>query len=305
MNPAITVKILQPGDEAALEAFLLPRVDSSMFLIGNMRAAGLADWGQTYQGSYAAAIESGQITGVAAHYWNGNLILQAPAHLERLWPAAVQASGRPIRGLVGPAGQVEAVKMSLGIEPGQVQLDETENLYSLNLAGLVEPEALRSGRVRGRRIEPADLEQVIQWRIDYSLEALGAADTPELRQSCRASIERSLQEGSTWLLEEGGRTVACTSFNTAIAEAVQVGGVWTPPELRGRGYARCVVAASLRDARAEGVDRAILFTGKHNLPAQKAYLALGFRQIGNYRLLLLNRPASPDIDSRIKRNTDE
>jgi RimJ/RimL family protein N-acetyltransferase len=290
MNPTTTVKILQPGDEAALEAFLLPRVDSSMFLIGNMRAAGLADHGQTYQGSYAAAVEAGQMTGVAAHYWNGNLILQAPAHLEQLWPAAVQASGRPVRGLIGPAGQVEAVKTSLGIEPDQVQLDETENLYSLDLADLVEPEAFRSGRVRGRRIAPADLELVIRWRIEYSLETLGADDTPELRESCRASIERSLQEGSTWLLEDGGQPVACTSFNTAIAEAVQVGGVWTPPELRGRGYARCVVAASLRDARAEGVNRAILFTGKQNLPAQKAYLALGFRQIGDYRLLLLNRP---------------
>jgi RimJ/RimL family protein N-acetyltransferase len=295
VGETISIKILQPGDEAALEAFLLPRVDSSMFLIGNMRAAGLADQGQTYQGSYAAALEAGRITGVAAHYWNGNLILQAPAHLEQLWPAAVQASGRPVKGIVGPAGQVEAVKTSLGIEPDQIQLDETENLYSLNLANLVEPEALRSGRVRGRRIGPADLELVIRWRIAYSLETLGADDTPELRESSRASIERSLKEGSTWLLEEDGQPVACTSFNTAIAEAVQVGGVWTPPELRGRSYARCAVAASLLDARAEGVARAILFTGKRNLPAQKAYLALGFRQIGDYRLLLLNRPVSPDV----------
>ncbi len=44
------IRVLKPGDEAALEAFSLPQVESSMFLIGNVRAAGLTDNGQTYQG---------------------------------------------------------------------------------------------------------------------------------------------------------------------------------------------------------------------------------------------------------------
>lgn len=43
-----TIRVLQPGDEAALEAFLLPRIDSSMFLVGNLRAAGLDDNGERY-----------------------------------------------------------------------------------------------------------------------------------------------------------------------------------------------------------------------------------------------------------------
>ncbi len=81
--------------------------------------------------------------------------------------------------------------------------------------------------------------------------------------------------------------MAMSSFNTAIDEAVQVGGVWTPPALRRRGYARAVVAASLRDARAEGVQRAILFTGDTNIAAQKAYRAIGFQGVGDYGLLLL------------------
>jgi uncharacterized protein len=286
MKPSL-IKILQPGDEAALEAFLLPRVENSMFLIGNMRARGLESGDQRYQGSYAAAFEAGKIVGVAAHYWNGNLILQAPAHLEMIWPAAVQASQRSIRGVIGPAGQVEAVRTALEIRPDQIQVDEREGLYSLALSQLIEPDALRSGQVRGRRIEARDLDLVTEWRIGYSLETLGAKDTPELRVQCRDALKRSLAEGWTWLLEEEGQPVACTSFNTAIPEAVQVGGVWTPPERRGRGYARCIVAASLLDARNEGAEQAILFTGKTNFPAQKAYLALGFRLIGDYRIMLL------------------
>jgi predicted GNAT family acetyltransferase len=103
-------------------------------------------------------------------------------------------------------------------------------------------------------------------------------------------MERSLKERRTWILEEQGKPVACSSFNTAIKEAVQVGGVWTPPELRSRGYGRAVVAASLLDARAEGVTKAILFTGENNIAAQKAYVALGFRHIGDYRIVLLHSP---------------
>jgi predicted GNAT family acetyltransferase len=63
--------------------------------------------------------------------------------------------------------------------------------------------------------------------------------------------------------------------------------VYTPPELRSRGYGRAVVAASLLDARAEGAERTILFTPVENIPAQRAYEALGYRHIGDYRLLLL------------------
>jgi RimJ/RimL family protein N-acetyltransferase len=287
-NPAI--RILQPGDEAVLEAFLLPRVDSSMFLIGNMRSAGLNDNGQLYAGTYTAAFENGIITGVAAHYWNQNLVFQAPAHLDALWRAAVEASKRPIKGLIGPSGQVGAVKAALDIDASNIQLDETEKLYSLNLNDLIEPDDLRSGKVKGRRIESRDLELITQWQIAYAIEALGDKDSPQLREGCRISTERSLKERRTWVLEDRGIPVACSSFNTAIKEAVQVGGVWTPPELRGRGYGRCVVAASLLDAQSEGAEKAILFTGESNLAAQKAYVALGFRHIGDYRIMLLQSP---------------
>ena len=76
------IKILQPGDERALEAFLIPRVASSMFLISNLRSAGLVDNGQRFEGTYAAAIEGQEIVGVVAHYQIHNtLILQAPADL--------------------------------------------------------------------------------------------------------------------------------------------------------------------------------------------------------------------------------
>ena len=282
-----TFRILEPSDEAALEAFLLPRVESSMFLVGNMRASGLVDGGRAYEGTYAAAFEGEEIVAVAAHYWNGTLIFQAPVHLDAVWRMAIGGSGRRIKGLLGPAEQVAMAREALGFGDDAVQLDETENLYSLALADLVEPLDLSTGQLEGRRIEPRDLDLVTTWRVAFAVHGLGEEESPQLWEETRASLERSMARRWTWVLEDCGRLVSTSSFNTAIAEAVQIGGVWTPPELRRRGYGRAAVAASLVDARAEGAHTAILFTGVDNIAAQKAYLALGFRQIGNYRLLLM------------------
>ncbi len=287
-SPAI--RVLKPGDETALEAFLLPRVESSMFLIGNMRAVGLTDHGQTYEGTYAAAFQNREIVGVVAHYWNRNLVFQAPAHLEALCAAAVESSGRAVQGLIGPSDQVGVARKMFDIDDSNLQLDETEKLCSLLLEELVVPDSLASGRVNGRRIEARDLELITRWGVGYAIEALGEEDNPQLAEACRTAAERSLREKRTWVLETQGGPVACSSFNTAILEAVQVGGVWTPPELRSRGYGRAVVAASLLDARDEGVEKAILFTGEDNIAAQKAYEALGFHSIGDYRILLLKSP---------------
>ncbi len=287
----VDIRILGIGDELALESFLLPRVDSSMFLRGNMRAAGLVDKGGIYQGAYAAAFEHGKIVGVVAHFWNDNILSQAPKrYVNALWPAAMAESGRPVRGIIGPDAQVETVKQEMALRDSQIRLDETEGLYSLALSQLILPRALREGTLNGRRIEEEDLELVTRWRIDYCLEALGERDTPKLRHQCRIVLEQSMQEGRTWILEEGGRPVSSSSFNAVITEAVQVGGVWTPPRLRSRGYARSAVATSLLDARKENIDKAILFTGIKNIPAQKAYLSLGFEQVGDYRIVLIHEP---------------
>jgi ribosomal protein S18 acetylase RimI-like enzyme len=281
------IRILRPGDEAALEAFLWPWVESSMFLLGNLRVAGLLDTGQPYEGTYAAAFEGGEVVGAVAHYWNNNLVFQAPVHLDALWRAAVGTSGRPIHGLLGPEAQVAGARESIGLDEAQVQMDETETLYRLALADLVVPEGLRLGRLRGRPVERRDLDVITAWQVGFSVETLGEDETPQLWEECRAGVERSLGQGRTWVVEDGGEPVACSSFNTAIREAVQIGGVFTPPELRRRGYGRAAVAASLLDARAAGVVMAILFTGVENVAAQRAYEALGFQPVGTYRLILL------------------
>lgn len=287
-----TIRQLQPGDEALLERFLLTHLDSSMFLLSNLRKAGLIDNDERYSGTYIAALEGEQIIGVVAHYWNGNILCQAPKHLETLCRHAITISGRQLAGLVGPGKQVEAMCRSFAITPQQLKLSGTEELFALPLENLILPTPLQAGTVIGRRMSRDDLDQLSAWRAAYNHETLGDPDSEEGTAQAENEMARTLEEGVGWVLEAAGQRVAMSAFNATIAEAVQIGGVYTPPALRGRGYARAVVAASLRDAHAEGAQRAILFTDEENIAAQTAYRSLGFQRVAEWGLVLLKEPVT-------------
>jgi predicted GNAT family acetyltransferase len=89
-----------------------------------------------------------------------------------------------------------------------------------------------------------------------------------------------VERREAFALEVDGLPVSVCTHNARVSGTGQIGGVWTPPELRGRGYARRVVAGSLREAERDGVTRAILFTD--NVVARRSYEALGFQRIVEY-----------------------
>ena len=69
MTPQI--RRLEPADLPVLEAFLQPRLASSMFLLGNARDGALHPGDGRPRGVYMAAFEEGAMVGVVAQFWNG------------------------------------------------------------------------------------------------------------------------------------------------------------------------------------------------------------------------------------------
>jgi uncharacterized protein len=286
--PMITTRILQPNDQPALEAFLVPRMASSMFLLSNSRKVGLADAPGRYHGTYAAVLEDELVVGVVAHYWNGIAMLQAPlAHAAALTELALGESRRPLAGAIGPSAQVAAVLAARAIGPEQLRSDTEEDLFELRLSDLRVPAALADGSVSVRGAAPDDLDLLVDLRVALDVESLNDRDTPELRARSRVAQASGIGEGTIWLVEHEGRGVATSGFNASVAEAVQIGGVYTLPAQRSRGFARAVVAHSLLIARSRGVPTAFLFTGTDQHAAQRAYLSLGFERIADYRISLL------------------
>ena len=281
-----TIRVLRAGEEAVLEAFLRARATSSMFLRSNLRQGGLEDRGKPYQGTFAALLRAGEISAVAAHFWNGMLVLQAPAETAPVALTALAASGRALKGIAGPLDQVRRAREGLALAGRPVITDSSEDLFHLELGDLQVPKLLSEGKVRCRRSTPADHPKLAEWRVAYAQETFRRPVNAELGLESRAEVERLCAEGVQFVLEAAGRPVSCCTFNARLPDLVQVGGVFTPQLLRQQGYARAVVAGALLAARDAGVAGAILFTGQENGAAQKAYAALGFERVGDYGLLL-------------------
>jgi len=283
---AETIRVLKPGEEAVLEAFLRARATTSMFLRSNLRQGGIEDRGEPYQGTYVALLRAGEICAVAAHCWNGMLVLQAPIETARAAAAAVAASGREIAGVLGPLEQVRRAREGLRLGRRATLSDSAEDLFHLDLRDLQVPKLLAEGTAMCRRSTPADHAKLAEWRIAYAQETFRRPVTEQLGIESRAEVERLSAEGAQFVLEAGGRLVSSCTFNARLPDLVQIGGVFTPQTLRQRGYARAVVAGALLAARESGVAGAILFTGQDNDSAQKAYDALGFERVGDYGLVL-------------------
>lgn len=278
---------LGPGDEERLDAYLAQHPATSLFLRSNLRCAGLVDRGQRFQGRYAAALTAeGEIAGVIAHAWNGNMLIQAPPDMAADIARNLSADGdRPLCGLIGPLTAAKAVADAF---PEQSpRRDGAEDLFDLSLDRLIVPPLLSSGAYGWRRAAAQDMPLLTGWRVDYCVEALGAVPDAALRAQAEADITSWVTAGDVFLLTGAdGVILSMATHNARIPDTVQIGGVWTPRDKRGRGYARAVVAGALIAARDDGARLAVLFTGKENEPARRAYLALGFQIIGDYAILL-------------------
>jgi ribosomal protein S18 acetylase RimI-like enzyme len=278
--------ILSGNDASTLDRFLMARPESSLILLANSRSAGLVDRGEVFQGTYAAFQERGEITGVAAHYWNGMVFIQAPQDPFLLVSAALAASGRECTGIAGPYEQVQEVLPGFLKTRIRPSLNSRDTLLSLDLDALVIPDLLKEGAVTCRLPSDQEVPALITMRIAFMQEHFGRTLSPAMEKEAHELVSWQQQTGNHRVLEFRGSLVATAAVTTGSSGMVQVGGVYTLPEFRNRGFGRAVVAGSLLSLRERGIRKAILFTGKDMPAAQRMYWALGFRPIGEYGLVI-------------------
>lgn len=274
------------GDEAAIEAFLARHAETSMFLRGNLAAHGLFDRSHAHGTQFwlAEPETGGALTAVFGLSNGGFALLQAPDAPDALFTAFARAvAGRDLAGITGDEPQVARLRAAFALDHARFTLDHPEPLYRLDLAALIVPD--RPGTLRP--VTPDDRELLFRWNRAYGAELQMTA--PErLDEETHARVERALASGVVRLLEVDGQPVAMTAFNARLPDMVQIGGVYTPPDLRGHGYARRAVALHLAEARGDGVETAILFAS--GPAACRAYEAIGFTHIGSYALAILAAP---------------
>lgn len=271
-----------PDDISAIQAFLTARRDQAMFPLASLRDHGLTkgDFASPLDHALRIWLVGGSVIALTRA---GNLLpyLDGTPDLSGL-PVALD--GQTLSGVISPAASARPVIAALGLDRLPTATNRDEPGFALDLADLALPD--RPGTVL-RPLMAADLALATDWREAYLSEVMGGAG-PGARAKAKADIASYLAKDSHRLLLHHGTPVALTGFNATLPEIVQIGGVYTPPDLRGKGYARRAVTLHLAEARQKGATRAVLFAA--NDAAASAYSAIGFQSAQPFTLFLLATP---------------
>lgn len=285
----MNIRLLKSQDTNVLEEYLASHKAECMFICSNLKAAGIEYRGLDFEGEYFGYFNTNdQMLGVIVHYWNGNVMMHARDNdvLEKLVLHLKKNISRPVAGILGPNIQAEHVINKLGLSGRKFGINSNEGLYEINLGALNEFNIPSNMKIISAQDVSKDI--LIKWMKNYAIEALGALDDEALEKQVEEHWNLRLKKNDAWVLLLDGTPVALSAFNARLSDMVQVGPVWTPPEYRNKGFARLLLAFCLHQEKLKGTKQAILFTD--NPAAIKAYLAIGFKKIGNYRLALLEKP---------------
>jgi predicted GNAT family acetyltransferase len=122
----------------------------------------------------------------------------------------------------------------------------------------------------------ADRELVRDWVEGFMFEAFGEADPDEVA----ASTDRWLaRRGRTLYLWDDDRAVSMTGVGGATPNGIRIGPVYTPPAVRGHGYASTLVAAVSQAELDAGRRFCFLFTDLANPTSNHIYQAIGYEPV--------------------------
>ncbi|MFY2823759.1 GNAT family N-acetyltransferase [Ruegeria sp. MALMAid1280] len=278
-------RIATDADLPKIDTFLSQHIQTSMFPLANLRDFGLR--GDDPRSVNIWVLGDGP-RAVFAITNEGMVLAQCPDCSDAELAAAIALiRSRKLFGVASEATQARRIMQLAGWENRPATLNSDEPGFTLQLDDLVLPDTA------GATLVPlGDVDRSIPeaWRESYLVEAMDFA--PERAQvQSKKDIEAYVQRNSHRVLLIDGQPVAMTGFNARLPEVVQIGGVYTPPELRGHGYARLAVALHLKQARKAGASRAVLFAASDS--AARAYMGIGFKPAGQFSLILFTYPEDP------------
>ena len=117
------------------------------------------------------------------------------------------------------------------------------------------------------------------WVEDFLREALPhEAVGPARRRTVEARLGRGGDEGF-WLLEDAGEAVSLVGFGGTTPHGVRIAPVFTPKELRGRGYATKLVSEVSANLLSRGRRFCFLYTDLANPTSNAIYRRIGYEHV--------------------------
>jgi len=139
-------------------------------------------------------------------------------------------------------------------------------------------------RVAVRNARPSEWNAVADSSAEMVRQELGydpRRGSREYADGVREMIERQLW----WVGEAGGRLCFFCNIGPWCDRTIQLQGIWTPPPLRGQGFATASLAA-ICDRLLEVSPTVSLYVNDFNDAAIALYRRVGFEHVGDFQTLL-------------------
>jgi uncharacterized protein len=206
-----------------------------------------------------------------------NLVLADPASGAALneLVRAIALDDPDLPGVEGNAPHVRSAASGLSASIGrEAELTLSEGVYELTRVREV-PRA--PGTARAATVE--DRALLLAWFVAFEREALPHHDD-DLEQIERSLDRRFASEGAgLWIWEDGREPVSLAGFSGRTPTGIRIGPVYTPPELRRRGYATTLVADLSRWLLEQGHRACFLFTDLANPTSNRIYIEIGYERV--------------------------
>ncbi|WP_406456261.1 GNAT family N-acetyltransferase [Streptomyces sp. NBC_01622] len=166
----------------------------------------------------------------------------------------------------------ESWRRRTGAEP---EINVRQRLY--RLAELMIPTPAPPGRPRVAVAK--DREQLMRWHGEF-VAAIG--EHGAVIGSAEWADARISYGGVTLWETPDGTPVSMAGVTAKVAGQIRVAPVYTPADLRGRGYAGAATAEVSRAARAAGAAEILLFTDLANPTSNALYQRIGYRPVADF-----------------------
>ncbi|WP_406170575.1 GNAT family N-acetyltransferase [Streptomyces sp. NBC_00996] len=153
-------------------------------------------------------------------------------------------------------------------------LRRRERLYRLET--LTPPQPASPGRARVAT--KADRSQLIRWHGEFA-EFIGEGGA---RDDGAWADDRISYGGVTLWETPDGTPVSMAGATAPVAGQIRVAPVYTPADLRGRGYAGAATAEVSRAALASGAEEVLLFADLANPTSNGLYRRIGYRPVSDF-----------------------
>lgn len=264
------IRLLTESDRAMTKAFLTVAPHSTLYMLGNLEKLGFADPICTFWGDVEPAHQGGCLRGVLNRYMTGWTVYgTGAADWAGLASIVDEHPAGASRLQDNPGGIASFLPYLQRYQPIKIEIEEIMVLKPADFRPVAAPIG-----VVVRRGTDADLDRLIAFY----------ANAEHMTRS-PAAVERPLRDTRLWLAETAGKLVATALTNAETETLAMIGGVYTPPVARGRGFSQAVCSALCADLMADQ-KQPVLYWGT---PAAGAvYRKLGFCATGQWRSVWLH-----------------